>query len=254
MAKYQTSCGQDSCLCSFLFLDFELTSAWCNTGRQYLDLAKKPFKDVTPKQLLQPWKFATLSEHELCFQQWNVLQLWVGVVSALVIFVMNLVWFLAEDNELAKPSMGNILVNAFVGIFLSFFFAHLAWFGVMKKHGCCCLLLCCCLGKPNLLATAILYVLFGALTILAAVPALGSAHGALVIVVLIGALFALVHGVTLLYVGFEAFMIWRVSTPEKAVVGSDAKQAGSDSTVVGVPQVSSGPAVDIEAVGTKAEQ
>jgi len=198
MAPCQTSCGQDSCLCSFLLLDLELTSEWLNTGRQYIDLAKKPFQGVVLKQLLQPWKLATLSEHDTCFQQWNVLQLWFGIVSTLIVFAMNLIWFLVGDNELAKPPMGTIIVNALVGILLTLFFTHLAWFGVVNKHGCCCFVLCCCLGKPNLLVTAIICVLFGILAIIAVLQALGSAHGALIIVVLIGALFALMHGVTLL--------------------------------------------------------
>jgi len=49
-------------------------------------------------------------------------------------------------------------------------------------------------------------------------------------------------------------MIWKLSRSEKAVVGSDTKQPGVANTVVGAPQVSSGPAIDIEVADTKAEQ
>jgi len=213
MAMFQTSCGQDSCFCSCLFWDLELTKAWLNTARAYLELAKQPRKDVVLKQLLQPCKLTTLQEHEKCFQQWNVMQFWIGIISALVIFVMSLIWFMAEDNELAKPTMSSIFLNALVGILLTVFLTHLSWFGVAQKHGCCCFILCCCLGKPNLLVTAILSAVFGILGLITAVQTIGSAQGALIVVVLIGAACALVHGVALLYVGFEAFMIWKLCAP-----------------------------------------
>merc|ERR1712188_280513 len=98
-----------------------------------------------------------------------------------------------EDNILAKPPMGTIIVNALVAIILSAFLAHLAWFGVVQKHGCCCFVLCCCLGQPNLLVTAILSVVFGILAIISVIQALGSVQGALVVVVLIGGVFAVIH-------------------------------------------------------------
>merc|ERR1712146_221150 len=112
--------------------------------------------------------------------------------------------------------MGTIIVNALVGILLSAFLTHLAWFGVVQKHGCCCFVVCCCLGQPNLLVTAILCVLFGILAIVSVIQALGSVQGALVVVVLIGALFAALHAVALIYAGFEAFMMWRLCSSNGA--------------------------------------
>merc|ERR1712196_752342 len=197
-------------------------------------------------------------EHEECFQQWNVLQLWFGIVSALVMFVMNLIWHIAEDNVLAKPAMGTIIINTLVGMILSAFLAHLAWFGVMQKHGCCCFVLCCCLGQPNLLVTAILCVVFGVLSIISVIQALGSVQGALIVVVLIGAVFAVIHAVALIYVGFEAFMIWRlcssngVASSGKTVAVTTSKQA-STGEVVGAAQTLGEPVADIEAAETKTE-
>merc|ERR1712178_673123 len=115
---------------------------------------------------------------------------------------MNFIWYTAEDNELAKPSMGTIIMNVLVAIILSAFLTHLAWFGVVQKHGCCCFVLCCCLGQPNLLVTSILSVVFGILAIISVIKALGSVQGALVVLVLIGAVFAVTHAVSLIYVGF----------------------------------------------------
>merc|ERR1711896_51240 len=140
-------------------------------------------------------------------------------------FVMNLIWHIAEDNILAKPAMGTIIINTLVGMILSVFLAHLAWFGVVQKHGCCCLVLCCCLGQPNLLVTAVLCVLFGVLSLISVIQTLGSVQGALITVVLIGAVFAVIHAVSLIYVGFEAFMIWRLCSSTGAASSGNSAAA-----------------------------
>jgi len=259
MAVCQTSCGQESCLCSCLFWDLELAKAWLNTARQYWELAKQPLKGVVLRQLIQgPCKLNTLQEHETCFQQWNVLQLWIGIISALVTFVMSFIWYMAEDN--AKPSMGTIIVNVIVGIIWSVFLAHLAWFGVVQKHGCCCFVLCCCLGQPNLLVTAILFVLFGILAVLSVIQALGLVQGSLVAVVLVAAVFALIHAVALIYVGLEAFMIWRLCSSNgtassgNTTAATTGKQVpASGAVVVGAAHTVGEPTADIEAAETKTE-
>jgi len=253
MAMYQTSCGQDSCQCSFLFWDLDLAKAWLSTMSEYFQLAKKPRQDVILKQLLQPWKLTQLQEHEKCFQQWTLVQLWIGIISTLVIFAMNFIWFLAEDNEYAKPPLGTIFVNAIVGLLMTCFFTHLAWFGVVNKHGCCCLALCCCLGKPNLLVVAILCVVFGILSIVAVLQALGSVQGAIIVAVLVGAFFAVVHGVALLYMGFEAFMVWRLSISESPAA-KDSSENKTGPVVLGAPRaidISQKPTTDLE-TGEKA--
>jgi len=237
MASQQTSCGQGSCLCSCLFLDLELAKAWIDTAREYFELAKKPRKDVVLRQLLQPCKLPTLLEHETYFQRWNVLQLWIGIASTFVILLMNLIWFAVEENELAKPSVTTIFLNAIVSIAMLLLFTHLAWFSVIKKHGCCCFFCVCCEGRPNVLAVAIICVVFGILAIITGLQALGSAQGALIIVVLIGALFAVVHGMALLYLGFEAAMVWKLSAAGAESHSSDPKKPDPNHVVVGAPQV-----------------
>merc|ERR1719155_370154 len=134
---------------------------------------------------------------------------------------MNLIWHVVEGNVLAKPAMGTIIINTLVGMILSVFLAHLAWFGVVQKHGCCCFILCCCVGQPNLLVTAIVSVVFGILGIISAIQALSFVQGALVVVVLIGAVFAVIHAGSLIYVGFEAFMMWRLCSSNGAASSGD---------------------------------
>jgi len=253
MPACQTSCGQESCFCSCLLLDFDLAKAWFNTARQYFELAKKPWKDMALCQLLQPWRLTTLSEHEACFQQWNVLQLWIGIIATLTVLLMNFIWFLAEDNEYAKPPISTIFLNAIVGLVFVLFFTHLAWFGVINKHGCCCLVLFCCEGKPNLLVVAVLSVVFGILALITAFQALGSVQGALIIVVLIGAFFAFTHGVALLYLGFEAAMIWKLSTSTSVPDSSEPKKVTGDQVVIGAPRGVENVRADVEVGEGKVE-
>jgi len=215
MAAYQAKCGKDSCQCSFLFFDVDLLKEWWSTAREFFELSKKPFKDIIPRQLFVPCKLTTLCEHESCFQQWSVLQLWAGIISTIWIFALNFIWALTED----LVPMGPVFVNAMFAFFLTVFMTHLAWFDVMKKQGCCCFILCCCVGKPNLLATAILAVVFGVLSLLQGFQALASGF----VLPMLAAISALAHGVVLLYLGFEAFMVWKLSVltmPEKPVVGA----------------------------------
>lgn len=252
MASQQTSCGQGSCLCSFLFLDLELAKAWMNTARDYIELAKNPRKDLVLRQLLQPCKLSSLPEHEACFQRWNVLQLWIGITATFVILLMNLIWFAVEENDLAKPSVTTIFLNAIVSIVMLLFFTHLAWFSVIKKNGCCCFFFVCCEGRPNVLAVAIICVVFGILAIITCIQALGSAHGALIIVVLIGAFFAVLHGMALLYLGFEAAMVWKLSVAGTESRPSDPKKPDPDHVVVGAPQVVN-QVQAVEVVDVKAE-
>merc|ERR1711939_277132 len=255
MAAYQTSCGEGSCSCSLLLLDCDLVKAWFNTARQYFELAKNPLRDVVLHQVLQPWKLSTLQEHDYCFQNWNVLQLWIGIVATLVILLMNFIWFLVEDNELAKPSLSSVFLNAIVGLALNLFFTHLAWFGVINKQGCCCLVLCCCVGKPNLLAVAILSMVFGILGLISAFQALGSVQGALIIVVLIWAIFALLHGIALVYLGFEAAMIWKLSTSTPVQDTPEPKKVVGDQVVIGAgqSQAAEEARADVEVGEVKAE-
>merc|ERR1711977_332067 len=146
-----------------------------------------------------------------------------------------------------------------MGMIMSVFLAHLAWFGVVQKHGCCCLVLCCCLGQPNLLVTAILSVVFGILAIVSVIQALGSVQGALIAVVLIGAVFAVMHAVALIYVGFEAFMIWRLCSNNVAASSGKSMAAkpwpptAGGEVVVGAAQAVGEPVADIEAAETKTE-
>merc|ERR1711939_150272 len=72
-----------------------------------------------------------------------------------------------------------------------------------------------------------------------------SVQGALIVLVLVGGICALIHSVSLLYVGFEAAMIWKLSTTTAVAETSEAKKAD----VIGAAQV----VTDAEAGQTKVE-
>merc|ERR1712125_198302 len=101
---------------------------------------------------------------------------------------------------------------------------------------------------------------FGILGIISAIQALSFVQGALVVVVLIGAVFAVIHAGSLIYVGFEAFMIWRLcgsnggASAGKDTAATTRKQATTgEVNVVGAAQTVGGPVADIEAAQTKTE-
>merc|ERR1712046_169867 len=124
---------------------------------------------------------------------------------------------------------GTILVNAIFRIVTTLFLAHLVWFGVVKKHGCCCVLACCCEGTPNLLATAIVLAIFGVVGVIQVLQSLGSGYALL----LVPAFFVFAQAGTQLYLGLEAFMIWRnvASCPaESANVGAPVEVVATRET------------------------
>jgi hypothetical protein len=211
MAKYQTSCGDGACHCSFAFFDLELAKVWLNTANEYLGLARKPHKDLPLRQLPMPCRLNTLEEHDMCLQQWTVLNLWIGIISLVVYFIIEIIFML--DTKLI--GFGTILANAVFRLVCTLFLTHLVWFGVVKKHGCCCAIACCCEGKPNLLATSIVVAISGLAGAIQSLQLLTSGYAILVV----PAIFVFVQATALLYLAFEAWMIWRhaASTPTPSV-------------------------------------
>merc|ERR1739848_359968 len=151
--------------------------------------------------------------------------------------VIHFIWFITEDNV----PFGAIIVNAIFRLALSAFFAHLVWFGVVNKHGCCCFLMCCCEGFPNLLVVSVLSVIFGILALITALQAVFSGF----LLAILGAVFAIAHGLSMFYLGFEAFMVWRHST------SGDAPTV--DTSVVGQAKVVGvAAAVEVQAANAAA--
>lgn len=150
-----------------------------------------------------PWTLKSLAEHEECFQQWCALQLLLGVVATITYLLLAIVWNATADSHV-KISVGSILLDAFVRFTLAFLAAWLMWFGVVAKKGCCCGVACCCLGKPNILAVAILEGLLALFTAINIIQALGHGH----VLLILAGLVAAVHLMSQVYLTFEASMVW----------------------------------------------
>merc|ERR1712007_215536 len=183
--------------------DLELAREWLNSFKQFLDGAKASLTNTKARTLFMPWTLKSLAEHEECFQQWCIVQLLLGLIATITYLLLAIIWNATTDS-LVKISVGSILLDALVRMGLAFFAAWLMWFGVVAKKGCCCGVACCCLGKPNILAVAIVEGLLALFTAINIIHALGHGH----VLLILAALVAVVHLMCQVYLTFEASMVW----------------------------------------------
>lgn len=184
-----------------------------------------------------PWTLKSLAEQEQCFQQWCVLQLVLGLLATFTYLLLAIIWNATTDSRV-KVSVGSILVDAFVRLAFAFFAAWFMWFGVVAKKGCCCAVACCCLGKPNILAVAVVEGIFACSTALTIMQALGHGH----ILLILAASVAAVLLVSQVYLTIAASMVWWKSL--------DAATAAKDVNVG--PPVILGREKEVEVKNTEA--
>jgi hypothetical protein len=202
-AVFKSVCGKEDYLCTFLLLDLDLAREWLNSFRQFLDASKASLASIKAKALFVPCTMTSLAEHEQCFQQWCVLQLLLGVLASVAYLLLAIIWNTTSDSHV-KVSMGSIIVDACLRLALAFLATWMIWFGVVTKKGCCCAVACCCLGKPNILAVAIVEGLIALSTALTIIQALGHGH----ILLILAALVAAMHLVSQVYLTIEAAFVW----------------------------------------------
>jgi len=217
-AVFKNECGTGGCSCTFLLLDFELAREWCTSFKQFLEAAKASLTGMKVKTLLMPCKLTSLAEHEQCFQQWCILQLLLGVLAALTYLLLAIIWNATSDSQV-EVSVSSIIMDACVRLVMALLATWLVWFAVVLKKGCCCALLCCCVGKPNILAVAILEGIIALLTALTVMQSLGHGH----ILLILAALVTGIHLVSQVYFTMEASMVWWKSL--------DAANATKETTV-----------------------
>jgi len=201
-AIFKSVCGKEDCVCTFLLLDFDLAREWSNSFRQFADAAQVSLTSIKAKTLFMPCILTSAAEHEQCFQQWCILQLLLGVVASVSYLALAMIWN-ATSDEVAL-SVGSIVLDACVRLAMAFFATWFMWFGVVAKKGCCCALTCCCLGKPNILAVAIVEGIIACSTALTIMQALGHGH----ILLILAASVAAVLLVSQVYLTVEASMVW----------------------------------------------
>lgn len=223
-AVFKKQCGENDCLCTFLLFDIDLAQEWLKSFGQFLDAAKTSLRSIKAKALFMPWTLGSLAEHEECFQQWCVLQLLVGTMVTIAVFMLYVIWDATAEISIKVP-IGSIIINALVAFAIAFLATWIIWFGVIAKHGCCCAIACCCLGKPNILVVAIIECIFALLTALRFIEALNHGHALLIL----AAVLVFTHFVTQAYLAAEAFMVW--------LKGREAGATSSKETVVGPPVI-----------------
>jgi hypothetical protein len=211
-AVFKSACGNGSHVCTFLLLDFDLAREWLSSFKQFLDAARASLTSIKVKALFMPCTLMSLGEHEQCFQQWCVLQLLLGLLATITYLSLAIVWNATNDSHV-KVSVGSIIVDGCVRLALAFFVTWFMWFGIAVKKGCCCAIACCCLGKPNILAVAIVEGVLACFTALTIIQALGHGH----ILLILAASVAAVHFVSQVYMTVEASMLWWKSLDSAAV-------------------------------------
>merc|ERR1712151_849192 len=202
-AVFKNECGKDDCVCTFLLMDLELAQEWLISFKKFVCGAKASLTNMRARTLFMPWTLKSLTEHEDCFQQWCILQLLFGLLATITYLLLAIIWNATTDSHV-KISVGSILLDALVRFALAFLATWLMWFGVVAKKGCCCGVACCCLGKPNILAVAVVEGLLALFTAINIIQALGHGH----VLLILAGLVAAVHFVAQVYLTFEASMVW----------------------------------------------
>lgn len=234
-AVFKNECGQQDCLCTFLLLDLDLAKEWLNSFREFVASALASLRSIRPRALFMPWRLTSLAEHEECFQQWCILQMLVGVVATFFMFLLTVIWS-ASTEDTVKMSMGSIIMNTLLRLLMGVLATWIVWFGVSIKRGCCCAVLCCCIGKPNILVVAIVEGIFALVTLMFIIQALGFGHFLLIL----AALFALVHLVTQIYLTIEAFMVWLKNRSGSTAAAPVVKVGSPVIVEIGVKKASDG--------------
>jgi len=202
--------------CVFHCLDIELAREWLKTSSEYLGYAKKPFQAIPLRQL---WR-CNQPDWETAFREWGVIQLWIGVLAAIVSAIVIVL------------SGGGVVVAVIelVGrVIMAYILAHLCWFAMVRKGGCFCCIIACCEGKPVLLLWGVLAVIWGILAFVNSLTILFAC-----VFCFINAIFTGIYGVVLLYMGICCLHIWKKHGAE--IIPPSVEVKGPEGEVVGQAQ------------------
>jgi len=231
-------------MASFIFkcFDMDLVSEYCSTCGEYMGYVFRPFSHVKPSQLLK----CSQPSWDQAFKEWTVLELYFGVLVALVVAILYLV-----EGDFHSIAVAEAMQFAVTGIIQAYFAAHLAWFGGSKKHGCCWCCCCCFEGYLVLLLWTLLLILA---VVNQAWTAIGEATFA---VDYEYPLFFIISVLRLLYVvilSYQAVCLFRMyqenESRSRSAAGSEVPK--TINVIVGQPVEQ--PAAQAEAPKTAAEQ
>jgi len=204
--------------CTLRILDTKLAKEYQDTCGEYSGYVRRPGQSVPLKDL---WKCQQSNWFDT-FKEWGVVQLYVGVVVAIVNAILG---FIGQPSRIV-----GITVELIVQLVLSYLFAHLTWFGVVKRNGCFCCIIGCCEGHPIVLLYGALAFLWGVLGIIASVQGLAGCALCIARPILQG-----IHAIILVYMGLAAVKIWRQLGAE--VIPGSVGVTGPHGNIVGAAQV-----------------
>jgi len=159
------------------------------------------------------------SDWGTAFREWGILQLYCAIVVAIVSGVIDIV----DGNE----NIVTVAVRCCLQIIFGYIFAHLGWFGVVKKDGCFCCIVACCECPPILLFWGLLMMFWAVAAVLSAVQALGVCAICIINVIIQG-----IYGIILFYMGFACLNIWmqhgkEIIPPNIDIVGPAGDKVGA---------------------------
>ncbi|CAL1162098.1 unnamed protein product [Cladocopium goreaui] len=176
--------------CVLHFLDTKLLQEYTGTCEEYSGYVKKPGFCHHLKTML------TCKHSDWCtaFREWGILQLYFAIMVAIASTIINIV-----DG---KVGIVNATWICCVQIIFGYIFAHLGWFGVVKKDGCFCCIIACCECPPILLFWGLLMMFWACGAVATAISSIGVCPICVVNVCLQS-----IYAIILFYMGFACLML-----------------------------------------------
>eukprot|EP00933_Yihiella_yeosuensis_P006899 TRINITY_DN111726_c0_g1_i1.p1 TRINITY_DN111726_c0_g1~~TRINITY_DN111726_c0_g1_i1.p1 ORF type:complete len:237 (-),score=8.60 TRINITY_DN111726_c0_g1_i1:320-955(-) len=198
----------------FHCLNVKLAQDWQGTCQEYTNHVRSPFSSIPFVQLFR----CTQSNWGDAFREWGILQLYLGVTIAVVCCILDFI-----DHP--ARVLGN-LVELVVQIAVAYVFAHLAWYGVVKRTGCFCCIIACCECVPILLLWGVCMMFWGIFSFIASFHGISDCD-----LCWIKPILQAIHATILFYMGMCCVRIWlqhgsQIVPPEVDVAGPEGKVVG----------------------------
>mmetsp|Transcript_44172 Transcript_44172/g.82644 ORF Transcript_44172/g.82644 Transcript_44172/m.82644 type:complete len:209 (-) Transcript_44172:199-825(-) len=201
--------------CIFHLFDMRLLNEYTGTCSEYADYVRRPGFCRGLREML----VCRRGDYSTAFREWGVLQLYVAIIIAIVVAVVDVIG--------GQVNVVSIAVQCCLQICAAFLFAHLGWFGVVRKDGCFCCIVACCECPPILLLWAILMILWGCGSFAVAFQGVAKCT-----VCIIKPCVQALHAIILFYMGWCCLNIWvqhgkEILPPEVDVTGPQGEVVGA---------------------------
>merc|ERR1712060_322436 len=180
--------------CVLRLFDVDLVNEWLRTCDEYSRNLARPFRRI-PFGRLWSCQQADWSE---AFTEWSIFQFHLSYILAIVGQVFLVI---------AGYSVVSAVINVIVYAAISYFYAHLGWFAVVKRRGCLFLGCCCFEGTLLLFVWGILCIVFGVARVLESIRVLEYTHDCSLCVV--NTCLQCVYAVVMVYMGICCLRIWQ---------------------------------------------